>query len=106
MHKKEATNLNLSQHILPNSSMMIGVCMTVISITKVIGLHVGQHRIAHVFAFDALIFLISVLFSYFSIRNQSKFISSDEMEKIADIAFIVGIIVMTVAGFLLTYELI
>lgn len=103
---KETTNLNLSQHILPNSTMMIGVCMTVISITKVIGLHTGEHRIANVFAFDGLIFLTSVLLSYFSIRSQSNFFSADAMEKIADIAFIVGITIMTVAGFLLTYELI
>lgn len=104
--QRNTENSNLSHHILPNSSMMIGVCMTVISITKVIGLHTKGHSIAEVFAFDALIFLVSVLFSYFSIRNQFRSISSEAMEKIADMAFIVGITLMTVAGFLLTYELI
>jgi hypothetical protein len=84
---------------------MIGVCMTVISITKVIGLHNGQHRIAEVFAFDALIFLISAVFSYFSMRNESNPRSSTAMEKIADIAFMIGLALMTFAGFLLTYEM-
>ena len=97
---------NMSQHILPNSSMMLGVCMTVISVVKVIGLHHGQHRIAEVFAFDALIFMVSAVFSYFSIRNESKIHSSAAMERIADSAFMIGLAVMTVAGFLLTYEIV
>lgn len=104
--KSEAEDLNLSHHILPNSSMMIGVCMTVISIAKVAGLHHEQHRIAEVFAFDALIFLISAVFSYFSMRKRLLPQSSIAMEKIADIAFMIGLSLMTLAGFLLTYELI
>ncbi len=97
---------NLSQHILPNSSMMIGVCMTVISITKVVGLHHEQHRITEVFAFDALIFLVSALLSYVAMRNESDANLSCTSEKLADMAFILGLILMTLAGFLLTYELI
>ncbi|HUW51344.1 MAG TPA: hypothetical protein VMV75_10070 [Sulfuricella sp.] len=97
---------NLSQHILPNSSMMLGVCMTVISVIKVLRLHSEQHRIAEVFAFNALIFLISAMFSYFSIRNESKIHLSVAMERIADVSFMLGLVVMTVAGFLLTYEIV
>ena len=97
---------NLSQHILPNSSMMIGVCMTVISISKVIGLHSGQHRIAEVFAFDALIFLISAALSYVSMRYESDTSLSVRAERFADVAFMFGLALMTLAGFLLTYELV
>ena len=97
---------NLSQHILPNSSMMVGVCMTVISVVKVIGLHNEQHRIAEVFAFDALVFLTSAVFSYFSMRNESKEHLAITMERVADIAFMIGLAIMTVAGFLLTYEIV
>lgn len=86
--------------------MMIGVCMTVISLIKVIGLHSEQHRIAEVFAFNALIFMLSAVFSYFSMRNESDVESSIAMEKVADAAFMIGLAVMTVAGFLLTYEII
>ena len=97
---------NLSQHILPNSSMMIGVCMTVISITKVVGLPHEQHRITEVFAFDALIFLISALLSYVAMRNESDVSLSSASEKFADMAFMLGLVLMTLAGFLLTYELV
>lgn len=103
--KSEKINSNLSQHILPNSSMMIGVCMTVISIAKVIGLRNGQHRIAEIVAFDSLIFLISALCSYFSMRIESRVGLSGLQERIADITFMVGLALMTVAGFLLAYEL-
>ena len=102
----ESKKLNLSQHILPNSSMMIGVCMTVISITKVAGLHNEQHRIAEVFAFDALIFLVSALLSYVAMRNESDVRLSITSEKLADMAFMLGLALMTLAGFLLTYELV
>jgi hypothetical protein len=104
--KSEKLNSNLSQHILPNSSMMIGVCMTVISIAKVVGLHNGQHRIAEIVSFDSLIFLISALCSYFSMRLESKIGWSGLLEKIADLTFMVGLALMTVAGFLLTYEIV
>jgi len=96
---------NLSQHILPNSSMMIGVCMTVISIIKLIGLHNGQHRIAELLAINSLIFMASAVLSYFSMRNESMHRSSVAMEKIADIAFMIGLAIMTTAGFLLAYEI-
>ena len=103
---EKTSKQNLSQHILPNSSMMIGVCMTVISITKVVGLHNGRHRIDEVFAFDALIFLISALLSYVAMRNESDVKLSVASEKLADMAFMFGLVLMTLAGFLLTYELV
>jgi hypothetical protein len=76
--------------------------MTVISIVKVIGLRNVQHRIAEVFAFDALIFLMSAAASYFSMRYESEARSAVGMERIADITFMIGLAVMTLAGILLT----
>ncbi len=96
---------NLSQHILPNSSMMIGVCMTVISIIKVVGIHNGQHSIAELLAINSLIFMASALLSYFSMRDGITLKSSMVMEKIADIVFMVGLLFMTGAGFVLAYEM-
>jgi hypothetical protein len=96
----------MSQHILPNSSMMIGVCMTVISIVKLVGIQKGQHRIAELLSFDSLIFMVSASLSYFSIRNESMELTFAVMEKFADIAFMLGLAIMTVAGFLITYEII
>lgn len=80
--------------------------MTVISITKMIGLHSGRHRISELIAFNTLIFLISAVLSYSAMRTESVRYSSVAIERIADLAFMIGLAVMTIAGFLLTYEII
>ncbi len=100
-----STKSNLSQHILPNSSMMIGVCMTVISIIKLIGIHNGQHRIAELLAFNSLMFMLSALLSYFSMRESVSEPRSQQMEKFADLIFMIGLLLMTSAGFFLAYEI-
>jgi hypothetical protein len=101
----ETPRYSLSEHILPNSSMMIGVCMTVISIIKLIGLHSEQHQIAELLAIDSLLFMTSALLSYFSMRFETLDRTSSAAEKAADIIFMIGLVVMTLAGFLLAYEI-
>lgn len=96
---------SLSQHILPNSSMMVGVCMTVISITQILGVRHGQHSIAEAFALDSVFFLVSAVLSYASMRLAVRESRSLMLEKIADVTFMVGLLFMTVAGFVLAYEL-
>ncbi len=96
---------NLSQHILPNSSTMIGVCMTVISIIKLIDAHKAQHRIAELLAINSIVFMASALLSYFSMRNESTRRSRLALERLADLVFMFGLIIMTGAGILLAYEI-
>ena len=96
---------NLSQPILPNSSMMLGVCMTVISIIKVVGVRHGGGRIAEAFALDSVLFLASAVLSYASMRVEAKAERSAALEKLADISFLAGLLFMTCAGFVLAYEL-
>lgn len=80
--------------------------MTVISIVKLIGLHKGQHRIAELLAIDSLIFMTSALLSYSSMRNETAHYKLAEMmEKVADLAFMLGLLTMTVVGFMLAYEI-
>lgn len=94
----------LSHHILPNSSMMLGVCMTVISIIKVVGVRHGQNRIAEAFALDSVFFLVSAVLSYTSMRFEARETRSVTLEKLADASFVIGLLFMTVAGFVLAYE--
>ena len=42
---------NLSAHILPTSATMVGVCMTVISIVKLIGPKMALGRVDQLLAF-------------------------------------------------------
>ena len=82
---------------------MLGVCMTVISIVK---LSQGKQGITSwvddLLALDALIFLGSSIFSYLSIRSNSKKIY---FEDIADKVFMLALILMGAAVVLLTYEI-
>jgi hypothetical protein len=92
---------NLAHHILPTSATMVGVCMTVISIIKL--LHIGPVGtwIDKLLAIDSLTFLASAVFSYVSLRKGS----SDVLEGYADTAFMLGLIGMGICAFLLAFEL-
>jgi len=84
---------------------MIGVCMTVISIVKIIGVKMPLGRVDQLLAFDSAIFMISAGFSYFSIRYGEDDKRHARYEKVADLAFMQGLVLMTITGFLLAYEL-
>lgn len=81
---------------------MVGVCMTVISIVKL--LHIGRAGtwIDKLLAIDSLAFLASAAFSYLSMRS----IALEQLEKRADRAFMLGLIGMAICAFLLAFELV
>jgi hypothetical protein len=95
---------NLSGHILPTSGAMLGVCMTVISIVKLTQTNRGiAYWVDDLLAVDALIFLTSSIFSYLSLRSNSKKIY---FEEIADKFFMLALIIMGAAVVLLTLEIV
>jgi hypothetical protein len=93
---------DLSQHILPTSAQLVGVCMTVISLVK--ALHIGQvgSMLDKLLAVDALIFTVSAVLSYASIRG----LKSVSLEKYADQFFMVGLMELGVCAVLLSFEII
>lgn len=80
---------------------MVGVCMTVISIIKL--LHIGPAGtwIDKLLAIDSLTFLASAGFSYFSLRDETL----ERLESYADLAFMIGLMGMSICAFLLAFEL-
>lgn len=81
---------------------MVGVCMTVISIVKL--LHIGPAGtwIDKLLAIDSVAFLASAAFSYFSMRNEAL----EQLEKHADMTFMIGLLGMAICTFLLAFELV
>lgn len=79
--------------------------MTVISIVKLVGTHRMLGRVDQLLAFDSAFFMISAGFSYFSMRHIDDAKRSTWHEKIADFAFMQGLVLMTITGFLLAYEM-
>ena len=92
----------LSQHILPTSAQLVGVCVTVISLIK--GLHIGQTGmvIDKLLALNCLLFILSALLSYASIRGYE----SVRMEKYADQFFMLGLVALGGCAVLLAFEII
>lgn len=95
-------NGGISNHILPTSATMAGVCITVISIVRLVesNRHVST-IIDNLMAFTGLVFLVSCFLSYMSIRSARR---SIKFEKYADLLFLAGLSLMVVGGFLLAWE--
>ncbi len=93
---------DLSRHILPTSAQLVGVCLTVISLIKV--LHIGMvgSLLDKFLAIDALLFTISTTLSYASMRKGE----ANQLEKYADQFFILGLLQLGVSAVLLAFELI
>jgi len=93
---------DLSQHILPNSAQLVGVCITVISLIKALHIgHVGS-MLDKLLAIDALLFTVSVMLSYASMRG----IKSANLEKYADIIFMLGLLELGICAILLAFEIV
>ncbi|OIR13886.1 hypothetical protein GALL_50220 [mine drainage metagenome] len=92
----------LADHILPSSATMIGVCMTVISVSQLIPKHSISKHVDELLAFDSLLFLASAMLSYFSIRHPD---GAEKLEQSADIIFLVAIALMVIIGFVVSFEL-
>jgi hypothetical protein len=92
----------LSRHILPTSAQLVGVCMTVISLIKI--LHIGRvgSLLDKLLAVDALLFTVSAVFSYISMRGGK----SARLEKRADQFFMLGLVELGACAVLLAFEII
>ncbi len=92
----------ISEHILPTSATMVGVCMTVISILK-LSANSSNTWADEILAVDSLLFIMSAIFSYVSIRNQ---LEESKYEDWADKLFIFGLVVMTFACFIVVFTVV
>jgi hypothetical protein len=93
----------LSNHILPTSATMVGVCMTVISIVALSKRAGLSDYVDELLAADSAIFMLSCIFSYLSLRTLQR---AAQRESIADILFLLGLALMVAAAFLLSFQLI
>ncbi|PYL46265.1 MAG: hypothetical protein DMF40_12950 [Verrucomicrobia bacterium] len=92
-------------HIFTVSSAMVGVCLTVIGLIRVVITLGKADTLADDFlASDALLFLTSCLLSYAALRARS-FRRRHQIERAADSIFIFAMVVMTfICGFI-TYSM-
>ena len=105
---KRGANSHLEQdiciHIFTVSSAMVGVCLTVIGLIRVvITLGTVDTLADDLLAADALLFLISCLLSYWALRSRGLR-RMHRLERIADAIFIIAMIGMVVVCALITYS--
>ena len=92
-------------HIFTVSSAMVGVCLTVIGLIRVvITLGRADTLADDLLAGDALLFLISCLLSYWALRSRGLR-RMHRLEKIADGIFIVAMIGMVIICAVITYSI-
>ena len=92
MSKDSLMNANsLSQHILPSSATMIGVCITALSIIKLARFNGLAFWLGHLLALNSLVFLTSGVLSYAAMRSSRNL----RLEQYADIAFIFGLTLLS-----------
>jgi uncharacterized membrane protein len=92
-------------HIFTVSSAMVGVCLTVIGLIRVvITLGRADTLADDLLAGDALLFLISCLLSYWALRSR-RLRRMHRLEKIADGIFIVAMIGMVIICAVITYTI-
>ena len=96
---------DISIHIFTVSSAMVGVCLTVIGLIRVVITFGKADTVADdLLAADAFLFLVSCLLSYSALRTRFKH-RMHLIERIADGIFILAMILMvTICGFI-TYAI-
>lgn len=106
---KGNTQLDLEEdicvHIFTVSAGMVGVCLTVIGIVRIITRFGNINTIADdMLAADAFAFLCSCLLSYWSLRTRGRR-RLHQVEHVADALFIVGLVIMVAVCGLIVYAL-
>ena len=99
------SNDALPGHILNVSSVMVGACVTIISLVKL--LEVQRHMPTHLdelLAVDTVMFMISTLLSYLSMRRARA--SKARLEHLADRVFVLALLGLTVCSLLFAFEMV
>jgi Kef-type K+ transport system membrane component KefB len=106
-HRDRKTDLeqDICIHIFTVSSAMVGVCLTVIGLIRVVITLGTADTLADDFlAGDAMLFLISCLLAYWALRSRSVR-RMHRLERIADGIFIFAMIGMVIICALITYTI-
>jgi len=92
---------DIAIHILSVSAGMVGVCLTVIGLIRVvITLRKADTFADDLLAFDAILFLVACLSSYWALRTRSAQ-RMYRLERFADVVFLLALALMvTICAFI------
>lgn len=94
---------NRSPHILATSANLLGICFLVLTSLK--ALHLSDGSLIDEFAIVAIIlFMTSCIVSFISMKKVR--LKSQKLEQVADIIFLSGLVVMSIATLLIAFHVI
>src|SRR5215475_5023938 len=90
-------------HIFTVSAAMVGVCLTVIGLIRIVITLARTNTLADdLLAGDALLFLTSCILSYWALRTR-KVRRMHKVERVADGIFLAALLLMTAICLFITY---
>ena len=96
---------DISVHIFSVSAALVGVCLTVIGLVRIVVITNKVETVVDDFlAIDAIVFLFSCLLSYWALRTRSLY-RMHRVERVADIFFLVGLFLMVIACSFIAYAI-
>lgn len=103
--RRRALDESVCRLICPIASAMVGVCMTGIGVLRVgNSVHGDSTWADDLLSINAVTFLLATLSSYFALRVHS-IRRLHWLEHIADATFILSMVLLTIACFVITYSL-
>lgn len=98
MSESDNKKKNMSRHIFPTSANLLGLCFVILSFIKFWTGGGVETIIDELVGVAIIIFLVSSVLSYVSMRFERK---SEFYEKIADIIFLVGLFFLSLISIIL-----
>lgn len=94
-------DIDLGVHIFSVSAALVGVCLTVIGLLRI---RITSTFIDDLLTIDAFLFLLACLLSYGAIRTPLR-PKRRRLEHLADIVFLIALLVMTCTTGFIAYEI-
>ncbi len=96
---------DLCLHIFSVSAALVGVCLTVIGLIRIVVTTTRIGTIADdLLVIDAMLFMVSCLLSYWALRARSMR-RMHRIERVADAVFLTGLLLMTIVCGLATWAI-
>lgn len=104
-HRRSTLHDDICVHIFTASAGLVGVCLTVIGIIRVvISLRKADLIVDDLLAVDAIIYLISCLLAYWALRSRSVR-RNHRLERLADGVFLLALTVTVISAGMITWAI-
>ena len=92
-------NKEIAHYVFSGSTTMIGVCITVIALFKVMNTSLKTYA-DEILGIDTFFFIFAAFFSYLTLRNEKN----KHLEKIADLLFFAGMSILILVGVIIVFS--